>query len=417
MKKIILREKCLFSMRNKYFLRSLFLLILNFCSSIYANEVSSINEAITSGKAYGDVRLRYEAVEQDNALADAKSLTMRTQLGYKTGVYQGFSAVVEFEDSRIVAGIDEFSVPLTGFNLGEYAIIPDPEVTEVDQAFIQYKNDMVTMKIGSQVIALDGQRFIGHVGWRQDRVTYDAISTQFKPIDDLTITLAHIYGRNRLFAEVGDQDAKDNIFNAAYKANFGIVTAYAYLLEDDFGLNTTRDTYGASINGSTNMNDTKIIYTAEYARQSLKDNTGMDYSMDYLFLEAGAVINMVTAKFGYEILGSDDGQQGFFTPLATVHKFNGWADLFILSTPTGGLKDMYLSVNTKLKFGNITASYHNFSADDDSSGVDDYGSELDLAYSLKFGKIYNAGIKYANYSSEGLGVDTNKLWIWFGFKI
>jgi len=276
---------------------------------------------------------------------------------------------------------------------------------------------MLTMKIGAQVIALDGQRFIGHVGWRQDRVTYDAISTQFKPIDDLTITLAHIYGRNRLFAEVGDQDAKDNIFNAAYKTSFGKVTAYAYLLEDDFGLNTTRDTYGASINGSTSMNDTKIIYTAEYARQSLKDNTGMDYSMDYLFLEAGAVINMITAKFGYEILGSDDGQQGFFTPLATVHKFNGWADLFILSTPTGGLKDMYLSVNTKLKFGNITASYHDFSADDDSSGVDDYGSELDLAYSLKFGKIYNAGIKYANYNSEGLGVDTNKLWIWFGFKI
>ena len=45
-------------------------------------EATSIAEAITSGKAYGDFRLRYEGVEQDNALDDADALTLRSKLGY-----------------------------------------------------------------------------------------------------------------------------------------------------------------------------------------------------------------------------------------------------------------------------------------------------------------------------------------------
>ena len=113
------------------------------------------------------------------------------------------------------------------------------------------------------------------------------------------------------------------------------------------------------------------------------------------------------------MLGSDDGEVGFATPLATVHKFNGWADTFI-NTPANGLVDTYISVGTKVGPGKLAAIYHDFAAD---NGSDDYGSELDVVYGMKFGKAYTAGIKYADYSSDGYAVDTQKLWVWFGVKI
>tara|TARA_A200000159_G_scaffold127296_4_gene122854 strand:- start:18291 stop:18611 length:321 start_codon:yes stop_codon:yes gene_type:complete len=100
-------------MPAKYFLRSVFVFALALCTSVNANESNSITEAITGGNVSGDVRLRYESVKQDNALEDASSLTIRTLLGYTTDVYKGFSVALELEDSRIVAGMDEFSVPLT----------------------------------------------------------------------------------------------------------------------------------------------------------------------------------------------------------------------------------------------------------------------------------------------------------------
>ncbi len=51
-------------------------------------------------------------------LKDATALTLRTKVGYSTGSYEGFSALIEFEDSRIVAGEDDFSVPPIGFKPG-----------------------------------------------------------------------------------------------------------------------------------------------------------------------------------------------------------------------------------------------------------------------------------------------------------
>ena len=50
---------------------------------------------------------------------------------------------------------------------------------------------------------------------------------------------------------------------------------------------------------------------------------------------------------GYELLGSDDGKVAFNTPLATKHKFNGWADKF-LGTPKEGLEDVYLTAKGKV---------------------------------------------------------------------
>ena len=79
-------------------------------------------------------RLRFESAEQDNALKDASSLTLRTRLTHKTDELNGFSALIEVEDSRSLLGVDDYNNTL-GKNTN-YSVIADPETTEVDLSLI-----------------------------------------------------------------------------------------------------------------------------------------------------------------------------------------------------------------------------------------------------------------------------------------
>lgn len=387
--------------------------LIGSASSQYAF-AESFTEALTTGTASADFRLRYENVEQDNAAQDASALTLRTRLGYTSGSFKGFSAMVEMEDNRIVLGQGDYTVGPVGYNPGIYSVIADPEFTELEQAFIQYKGDGFSAKLGRQVITMDNHRFVGHVGWRQDRQTFDGLSTQFSPLKDLTVKYAFITQRNRIFAEVADVDAKDHLFNASYKTSIGMLTGFGYLLEVDSNTDNALDTYGIRFTGSTQAGVTKILYSAEFASQS-SESVSSNFDADYLMLEAGAVFNGVTAKVGYEVLGSDNGAYGFSTPLATLHKFNGWADQF-LGTPAQGLVDTSVTLAGKLAGGGWTVVYHDFEADEASESVDDLGSEIDISYARKYGKHYSAGIKYAAYSGASGRVDADKLWLWVGAK-
>ena len=210
---------------------------------------ADIHAALSDSKAWADLNLRYESVDQDNALEDASALTLRTRLGFSSGSVNGFSFTAEVEDSRIVLGQDEFTVGPTGFNVGEYSVIADPETTEVDQAFIQYKTDNFTARVGRQVITLDDHRFVGHVGWRQDRQTFDAVSAKYAATDNLALFYSYLYKRNRIFAEAADLDSKDHILHATYTSKIGKFVAYAYLLEVDNDTDNALDTYGVSYDG------------------------------------------------------------------------------------------------------------------------------------------------------------------------
>lgn len=192
---------------------------------------SELAEAVTSGKASINLRLRYEDVEQNNAAQDASALTLRTLLSYTTGTYKNFSAKVEMEDNRIVLGQGDFTVGPTGYNPGVYSVIADPEHTELDQGYVQYANDGVTVKVGRQVITMDNHRFIGHVGWRNDRQTFDGVSFGYQPSKNLDVKYAYISQRNRIFAEAADLDAKDHLLNVSYKTSVGKLTGYSYMLQ------------------------------------------------------------------------------------------------------------------------------------------------------------------------------------------
>lgn len=373
----------------------------------------SLVEALQAGTTSADIRLRTEAVEQDNPLDDATALTVRTRLTYTSGDIGGFSTVLEMEDSRIVAGVDDYSVPQTGFHTGEYSVIADPETTELDQAFLQYQTDAVTVRAGRQVFVLDGHRFVGHVGWRQDRQTFDALSVVAAPLDGLDISYAYLSQRNRIFAEEQDIQSKDHLLNAGYQTPVGKLTGYAYLLEQDNDTDNALDTYGVSFTGSTGEELT-FLYALEYATQD-SESGPFDFSADYSLIEGGIGFSGFTIKLGMETLGSDGGLYGFSTPLATLHKFNGWADQF-LTTPTTGLVDTYLSAATNLGDLGLTLVYHDYEADEDSVIVSDLGDEIDFLAALPISDNWSVGAKLALYSAGDAKVDTDKFWVWAQLK-
>lgn len=383
------------------------------CGSALAENIS-LTSALNDGTVYGDFRLRYENVDQDNALKDANALTLRSRLGYKTGHYYGLSGVLEFEDSRAIAGVDDYND--TQGQTPDHSVVADPETTEVDQAFVKYSNAGFNGKIGRQIIALDNQRFVGAVGWRQDRQTFDATRLTHA-FSDLTLDYAYVTKHNRIFAQGGDQDAKDHLMNASYQSPFGVLTGYAYLLELDTVPDNSLDTYGLRYTGKTDLDGIGVLYELEYATQQA-DSAGADADADYYKALAGVQAAGVTVSLAYEVLGSDDGNYGFSTPLATLHAFNGWADQF-LATPNSGLKDLMVTAVGSLAGGKWVLAYHDFSADEDAAGADDFGSEIDVAYHRGFGQHYSAGIKYAAYiaGDDAAGkVDTNKLWLTLGAK-
>lgn len=372
---------------------------------------SSITEALVGGKTSANFNLRYEGVDQDNALKDATAFTLRTRLTYATGSYKGFSSLVEFEDSRVVAGIDDYNNTL-GKNT-DYSVVADPETTELDQFLVQYKQEKFGAKLGRQVITMDNHRFVGHVGWRQDRQTFDGVTFNATPIKNLKLQYGYITQRNRIFAEAKDIESKDHLLNAAYKTSIGTVSAYSYLLEKDDSTTNGLDTYGLRFNGSSSLGEHKVSYTLEYATQDAK-SADSKYTANYISAELGTAISGVGVKLGYELLGSDDGKYGFSTPLATLHKFNGWSDQF-LNTPKEGLRDLYASLGGKIAGGKWALIYHKFDADKASDTVKDLGSELNALYTKGFTKNYSAGIKLAAYKAGDATagkVDTNKVWVW-----
>jgi len=378
---------------------------------------SDLTSALTDGKLSANLNLRYEGVDQDNALKDANALTLRTRINYTTGSFKGFSAAVEVENS--VALVDDYN-DLLGEGAG-YAVVADPDHTELDQAYLAYDNGKLSGKIGRQVITMDNHRFVGHVGWRQDRQTFDALTLGYQLSEDTKISYAYLAKRNRILSDEKDVDSKDHLLNISHKLGTGTLTGYAYLLKKDEAAKEEINTYGLRYAGSVDLSGSEITYSAEFATQDKDTDDTDDKSANYFAVDAGTKVAGLNVKVGYELLGSDNGDYGFATPLATLHKFNGWADQF-LGTPAQGLQDIYVSVGGKLAGGSWTIAVHDFSADDGTIGADNFGSEVDAVYAKAINKTFKAGIKLAAYSAKDAGtgssplVDTDKVWVWVSAK-
>ncbi|WP_221801822.1 alginate export family protein [Oceanobacter mangrovi] len=371
------------------FRKSLLLTAVALASSQPGVVSASIMDAIEGGKMLLDVRLRYETNDTEGGTDAATALTLRSRIGYESDNYQGFKLLLENE--MVHAFIDDYQALDN-----RYDPVADPVGNEINRAQISYNSDDLDAVVGRQRIILDNARFVGNVGWRQNEQTYDAIKLNYR-INNVSLTYAYLDQVNGiLFQEV---DVTDHLLNVAWKASDAFtLTGFGYLLKND-DTDAKDDTLGASVNGKVSG----LMYSASYAQQSTDK-----FDASYLALELGTTMGAAKVFVGHEVLGSDDGNYGFQTSLATKHAFNGWADKF-LTTPTSGLTDTYLKAVGTIKGIKLLGMYHEFGADE---GGADLGSELDLLVSKNIGKTAAVGIKSAMYSKGDTGTDTDKMWLW-----
>ncbi|MEM9882139.1 MAG: alginate export family protein [Planctomycetota bacterium] len=367
-------------------------------------------DALTGGKVTLNARARAEIVDQDN-LDTAQAYTLRTRLGYQTKEFEGFTGFIELEDVRTPDDDLYNDGPGASTAGTNRAVVADPEVTDLNQLWVQYANPELAglkVKAGRQIIALDDQRFIGHVRWRQDDQTFDAVrGTTTLGLEDFELTGGYINRVNRIFGEEADFDEADIVFvNGSYKIpEIGKLTGFAYLLDIESSAVNSSDTYGLRLAGSKKLGDDglSLAYAGSVAFQQDAGDNPNDYDAQYYAVDlALKTPEFGTFGVGYEVLGSDDGAFAFRTPLATLHKFNGFADVFLV-TPADGLEDFYVYYGIpfpkewKMK-GKLV--YHYFSGNED---IGSFGQEFDAVVTKKLADNLTLGGKLAFFDGDEAG--------------
>ena len=371
-----------------------------------------------------DARLRYEHV--DTPTTDADAVTMRLRAGAEFKHDSGFSLLAEGEGTLAI-GDDYNAFPFaiaSSQRRTQYAVVADPENVELNRLQLQYKTKQGTLTVGRQRINLDDQRFVGSVGWRQNEQTFDAVRGEAK-IGPVMLDATYSIDQRTIWGvDAGPRQGMGGDFvflGAGAKLGPINVKAFSYLLSYDetFNYGLSSQTYGGRASASFPLAaKVKLNLAASYARQKDYGTNPVRYEADYFGAEAGLGYKGLTITGGYELLGGDStAAKAFQTPMATLHKFNGWADLFLTTPQTvayGGLQDWYGGIAYKfdgvkaLPGLNAAVAYHKFDSD---YGQLSYGDEWDASLGLKLMKRVGLTAKYASYNAKGFGADTEKVWL------
>ncbi len=380
-----------------------------------------LGDAILAGKPILEMRLREEFVDQANFAKDASALTLRTRFGWETAAWNNLKATLEFENVQRIGGM-RYNTTVNGRT--QYPVIGDPDVTEVNRAQIAWKpNDMIQATIGRQRINLDDQRFIGGAAWRQDEQTFDAARLDLT-YGKLKATYIYLDKINRVFGQSLDWDSDSHALNVTYALAEPLkVEGFLYALDFKQSAVNSSLTYGVKATGSAWVSLFKVAYGGTYAHQSEYRNNPAKFSLDYWEGDLSGTFDVYTLKVSYENLGGD-GKKGFATPLATLHAFQGWADVF-LTTPASGIQDVNVSlaITPRFKFRYlynfaVLVRYHDFRAATTNASL---GTEWNAQVQALITPRLTALVKYADYQGPSPLVPAfasrRKLWLSLEFKL
>ena len=378
----------------------------------YSDTVTSVSEMLTEGDTSLNFRYRYELVDQVGIDENANASTLKSRLTYKTATFNGVTGLVEVDNVTVV-GAEQYKTPTNG--QAGYPIVADPDGTDLNQLSLAYAADDYTATLGRQRILHGGQRFVGGVGFRQNEQTYDALTLASKALGSWSVNYSYIWDVNRIFgpkdsakqAKVWESDSHIILGSTSLAEGHGL-KAYAYLLDFENAAANSSRTLGFEYSGKFDG----FNLTAAYATQSDYGSNPNTYDADYLMAEITVPADSAKVSFGYELLGSDNGSASFKTPLATLHKFQGWADQFLV-TPSKGVEDKYIKIVDKIGAAKVALFYHDYSAD---FGGDNFGTEFDVVVTYPIKKGLSAQLKYAGYNADSHKSDTEKVWFTINAK-
>lgn len=372
-------------------------------------------------KPIADARLRYEHVDQAGLPKEADALTFRLRAGVEAK-WKDWSMLAEAESTASLA--EHYDSGLNG--KARFPIVADPENIELNRLQLQYRGlPKTAITVGRQRINIEDQRFIGNSGWRQNEQTFDAVRLEYGDAKGLRADLTYSWSLRTIWG-IDGRDARqqaiggNNVFaTVSHPTPLGALSGFAFLVDQDEaavqGFRLSSQTYGVRLAGGRGLSATaKLNYALSYARQSDWHRNPNNFDTDYWLADVGVDLGPARLGVGHERLGADDGLPftSFQTPLATLHKFQGWADKF-LTTPPNGIRDWYGSAAygwkkiAGLDAVNATLVFHRFRSD--RLGLH-YGNEWDAMVSARKGR-WTATAKLASYNAEEFATDTRKFWL------
>jgi len=386
-------------------------------------EASVFSTFIKDSKPFLNGRLRYEWADIQG-YEDSYLVSLRNRFGVETGELAGFSLIAEGEYNWVLSPSDKYNAfPGTG---SSRSLIADPDNIELNRLQLGYSGFDSNFIAGRQEIVIDDHRFVGNVGWRQNGQTYDALLLHNQSFENLKLTYGYIDQVNRIFgaqapsAALTRFESDSHIIHVEYTGwEVGKIRGFGYLLDlgDDSApaSKSSTNTYGLEIQGAKDISGPGLscTYLLTAACQEDAGSNPVDYQTGYYRTEIGLRKEQLNGGFGFELLNSDDGRASFQTPLATLHKFNGFADAF-LTTPDNGLHDYYvwagavcpLEINHKLIL-------HYFTTDE---GGDALGWEMDYVAERKITKNFSALLKLAFLDGQGGQGDVSRVSLEAGYS-
>jgi hypothetical protein len=365
-----------------------------------------------------DARLRYESVEQ-HGLRDADALTLRARVGYETPSWRGWRALAEVE------GVAQLSDNLNDTVNGNtaFAVVPDPETFEVNRVQLAWNGvEGRRATIGRQRIVLNNARFVGNVGFRQNEQTFDAVRLEARPHEAVALTYVYIDQVRRVFGDdspQGEWDSDSHVAQADLTLPVGRLSAYALLLDFQNAPAQSSQTYGARWSHEWEAGAYRPRLTLEAATQSDYRRNGAGFDLGYQHAELAVRRDRWTVTAGGERLEGDD-VRGFSTPLATLHAFQGWADVF-LATPPDGVRDLYAAISYTTQPWpaeqpvTLTLRTHEFT--DDSGGLD-FGEEFDASARFGLNERVSLEAKVAVFDGDDPRfADRAKFWLALEYRI
>jgi len=334
----------------------------------------------------GDLRLRYQNLNRDDFEQEANALTLR---------FLGVFEADIFDKTSILAEIEAVAAPINDYNDGTgnrplFPAIPDPEGIELNRLqIVSEALPKTRLTLGRQRIALDDWRFIGAFPFRQNSQTIEAVRVETTAFGPGILDVGYF---NKVRRPLGSDNVAGVFEGDSFYANYnlatpiGRVTTFHYATELETGpigaLNqfSSSQTTGIRVLGRRDWEGFGAVWEGSYARQSDYAGNPNDFSVDYGLAELTLKPADWIFKFRAETLGSDNGQS-LQTPLASLHRFQGFADQF-LRTPDDGVRDYSVFVGYNLgslgPFSDVStfARQHWFEADTDGRN---YGRELDLS--------------------------------------
>lgn len=367
-----------------------------------------------------DLRLRSETAESEAFASDSSATTLRVRAGLIARLSGALTAQIEGEG---VAKLDGNYATAPGL---ERPMIADPEAFELNTALLQWRGKKGSMvQIGRQRLSYGNERFIGVVDFRQNQQTFDALRLRTRMGAAIEVDYAYAM---RVHTPLGDrgpaEDLKGDIHLVQLTRSFGDLGTLAgqvLAIDIDDRPDMSSLTFGARYRNSHTLSEARGLglgYMIEAAHQSEHGSAEGTFDLGYLAAEARLEHPAMTLTGGIESF-EGNGERAFSTPLATLAKFQGRADVFTVM-PADGLVDAYLGGAVNLSPASqrpiaLNLTYHDFSSE---LGEDELGHEIDLVANWRLTDEVELEAAVADFDSAGAGPgDLRRVWVSLRYRL